>query len=127
MADPRDTQAPDQGASLEPGPNTLTTRDTELDIRTNSHEPASTERVRDLGAPSPHDTLLSAPAPADRAEIEIEDRLRGCERRIEWLENRVKDLEKRRSDARAPWVLWLVFFVVLAVTWQLVGRPLLRP
>ena len=69
------------------------------------------------------DTLLSAPAPAQRWETDLEDRLATARRRIDDLEARVRALEAnarpttRMELPRAVW--WVVFMVLLALIWQL--------
>ncbi len=73
------------------------------------------------------DTLLSAPAPAQKWETELEDRLTKARQRIDELEARVNALEaSARSGAggfRLPRALWWVaFLLVLALIWLLAGR-----
>ena len=70
------------------------------------------------------DTLLSLPAPAERHELEIADRLDDLERRLDDLADRVRVIEAlpRSSTDKAgshTWLIWLVFLVVLGVSWQL--------
>ena len=71
------------------------------------------------------DTLLSAPAPAQRWETDLEDRLAMARRRIDDLEARVRVLEANARPTtrielpRAVW--WVAFLVLLALIWQLVA------
>ncbi len=71
------------------------------------------------------DTLLSAPAPAQRWETDLEDRLATARRRIDDLEARVRTLEANARPTtrvqlpRAVW--WVAFLVALALVWQLVA------
>jgi hypothetical protein len=71
------------------------------------------------------DTLLSAPAPAQRWETDLEDRLATARRRIDDLEARVRALEANARPTtrvelpRAAW--WVAFLVLLALIWQLVA------
>ncbi|MFC1642736.1 hypothetical protein ACFL5O_08640 [Myxococcota bacterium] len=73
----------------------------------------------------PGDTLLSAPAPAQEYETELEDRIAAVARQVAELETRLKRLEGARPRntgrqvARAVW--WLTFLVVLAVAWRLLS------
>jgi hypothetical protein len=67
---------------------------------------------------------LSLPAPAERHELEMADRLDDFERRVEDLIERVRVLETQpRSAPGQPgsqsWLIWLVFLLVLGVSWQL--------
>jgi hypothetical protein len=70
------------------------------------------------------DTLLSLPAPAERHELEIADRLDDMQRRLDDLADRVRVIESqpRSTGGQAgsqSWLIWLVFLVVLGVSWQL--------
>lgn len=66
-------------------------------------------------------TLLSAPAPAEAREIEVDDRLAECERKLESLEDRVRSLERggTTGGSEQRWLVWVVFLLTLAVAWQL--------
>ncbi len=80
-------------------------------------------------APPPvrsNDTLLSAPAPAERGEWMLEEQLQDCQRRLDWLEARVAALEKKRATEAAPnpWWWWLAFLLLLALGWKLFGAAL---
>ncbi len=67
-------------------------------------------------------TLLSAPAPADAFEVDVDRRLEETERRLEQLE---ADLARLREAKRAPaerplgesLLFWVVFLLVIAVAW----------
>jgi hypothetical protein len=67
-------------------------------------------------------TLMSVPAPADRSELEIEDRLTANERKLDRLEERLAAIESRgsaRPAADQGWLVWVVFLLAIAVAWQL--------
>lgn len=98
-----------------------------------SAPPTATPPRRASGRPRPRsepsgDTLLSAPAPADALDVEVDDRLRALERRFDDLEERLGQLDERRAAARAPkgpgaeWLTWVVLLLVLAVSWLLFHR-----
>jgi hypothetical protein len=67
-----------------------------------------------------HETLLSAPQPAERFEVETDARLTALETRLVELEQKLDELSRRprRETPRELW--WLVFLLALALTWQLV-------
>ena len=74
--------------------------------------------------PAREDTLLSLPAPAEREELELADRLEDMERRLDDLGSRLRVLESlpRSSAGQAgsrSWLIWLVFLLVLGLSWQL--------
>ena len=100
-------------------------RDTELD----GGLPPEPERTPVAGASSSdtapraeEDTLLSAPRPADRLELVVEDRLAGFEQRLEALEARIDAVERRKapepSEASGRWWIWIFFLLALAVAWK---------
>src|SRR5688572_7749651 len=68
------------------------------------HMSPSPRAVRRPGDP---DTLISAPRPAERDELEVKERFRLLEDRIDELDARVRMLERKRpedSSARSqPW------------------------
>jgi len=73
------------------------------------------------------DTLLSAPAPADTWETELEDRLSAARERLEELEARVRALEARALPEPPPvrvpaGFLWVAFLLLLALVFQVVVR-----
>jgi hypothetical protein len=87
---------------------------------------ASSPRVRRDARMSGETTLLSAPAPADPREMEIDDRLDAHNRRLADLEERVETLasavsrlEKPQSPRRPGWLVWVLFLLALALLWQL--------
>jgi len=87
---------------------------------------ASAPRARRDARVSGETTLLSAPAPADPREIEIDDRLVAHDRRlaelderIEMLARSVQRLDKPSSASRTSWIVWVVFLLLLALLWQL--------
>jgi hypothetical protein len=98
-------------------PRSLASDPTDLDLKPSTSQPAP---VRKLGDP---DTLISAPRPADREELEIRDRFRLLEDRIDELDARLRMLAKRPPEtplARSqPWWIWLIFLLGLAITWKL--------
>ena len=76
-----------------------------------------------VGAGADPDTLISAPRPAEREDLEVGERFRLLEDRVDELEARVRLLERpRASNAEArpqPWWIWLIFLLGLAFTWRL--------
>jgi hypothetical protein len=68
------------------------------------------------------DTLLSAPAPADAADVELEERLTQIDRRLAALEEEMREL-RAAPQAVIPsqnrWLIWLVLLLVLAASWPL--------
>jgi hypothetical protein len=99
-------------------PRSIETEPTELDLR----PPGSRSRPS-LKGPGDPDTLISAPRPAEREELELLERVRLLEERIDELDARMRLVERRRSEGPAgrsqPWWIWLIFLVGLAVTWRL--------
>jgi hypothetical protein len=82
---------------------------------------APPERRSAAGRKAPGETtLVSVPTPADQIELELEERLLDCERRIRSLEDRLKLAEARAPGSAEPgWLVWVVFLLALAVAWQL--------
>jgi hypothetical protein len=87
---------------------------------------ASAPRPRREARLSGETTLLSAPAPADPREIEIDDRLDAHDHRLAELDERIETLtrvaerlEKASHAPRTSWVVWVGFLVLLALLWQL--------
>lgn len=72
------------------------------------------------------DTLLSAPTPATRDELALDNRLSTCERTIEELLIRAERLERRPAEpapaADRSWWFWLVFLAGLALAWQILAQ-----
>jgi hypothetical protein len=83
--------------------------------------PQPAERRSQTGRKAPGETtLVSVPTPADQAELELEDRLAECERKIYGLDERLRVLEARSPGSSEPgWLVWVVFLLALAVAWQL--------
>jgi hypothetical protein len=101
-------------------------RDTELDGEF-SPEP---ERTPVAGHAIPiessrrpdEDTLLSAPRPADRMELLVEDKLSGFETRLDSLEARLATLEHKKQveprEGNANWGIWVFLLIALAIGWK---------
>ncbi len=84
-------------------------------------------------APESGSTLLSAPQPAQRWEVEMDERLGRAEGGLEKLESRLDGLEREVAELRGarpsvlpqraplPWgaVVWLAVLVVVALAWRL--------
>lgn len=70
------------------------------------------------------DTLLSGPTPEDELHAEVSKRLSALESALVEVQARVRLLEKQNASPRAMvyWFLALLFFVLLAVSWQLISR-----
>jgi hypothetical protein len=71
------------------------------------------------------DTLLSAP-PLTREDLELDERLRACERQIEDLKARIATIERPPAKFGPPlpsarW-FWLVFLAGLALAWQILSH-----
>ncbi|HVJ16222.1 MAG TPA: hypothetical protein VM686_12355 [Polyangiaceae bacterium] len=111
---PRTTD-PD-GAPLTP--RSLPSDPTELDLK----HPGSSVRPAPK-QPGDPDTMISAPRPAEREELEMADRFRMLEDRIDELDARVRMLAQKRQEPplapAQPWWIWLIFLLGLAITWQL--------
>ena len=73
--------------------------------------------------PTSADTLLSGPSPEDELHSEMHDRLDCLEAELTELSARVRLLEKQTSAQQGSirWAIALLFFVLLAVSWQLVS------
>jgi hypothetical protein len=99
-------------------PRSLPSDPTDLDLK----HPGSSSRPAPK-QPGDPDTMISAPRPAERDELEIADRQRILEDRIDELEARLRVLEQRRDTLplprSQPWWIWLIFLLGLAITWQL--------
>jgi hypothetical protein len=86
-------------------------------------------KIAALRAPrvSGETTLLSAPAPADPREIEIDDRLNEHDRRLANIDERLEmvsrahaRLEKSAAlQTRQAWLPWVIFLLALALLWHL--------
>src|SRR5688500_7243478 len=82
----------------------------------------------DPPAPAPEssenaDTLLSGPSPEDELHAEVNRRLGAVEVLLVELQARVRLLEKHDPAPRGMihWFIALLFFVALAVSWQLIS------
>jgi hypothetical protein len=73
--------------------------------------------------PTSADTLLSGPSPQDEMHSEMHDRLGSLEAGMTELSARVRLLEKQTATQQGGvrWMIALLFFVLLAVSWQLVS------
>lgn len=69
------------------------------------------------------DTLLSARTPEDDLHAELVERFANLEVRMTEFEARIRLLEKQEavSPSLLRWFVALMFFVALAVSWQLIG------
>ena len=70
------------------------------------------------------DTLLSGPSPEDELHVELHKRLSALEAAQVEIQARLRLLEKQNASPKPMvyWFLALLFFVVLAVSWQLISR-----
>jgi hypothetical protein len=70
------------------------------------------------------DTLLSGPSPEDELHLELGKRLSALEGALVEVQARVRLLEKQTTSHRPMvyWFLALLFFALLAVSWQLMPR-----
>jgi hypothetical protein len=114
---------PEEPAPVDAVPGQATPSSGEADF-TAAEARASRSGRRGTRRPAREDTLLSLPAPAERGELELADRLEDMERRLDDLGNRVRVLEglPRSTPGQAgarSWLIWLVFLLVLGVSWQL--------
>jgi len=68
-------------------------------------------------------TLLSGPSPEDELHAEVNRRLGALEGALVELQARVRLLEKQDPAPRGMihWFIALLFFVALAVSWQLIS------
>jgi hypothetical protein len=102
-------------------PRSLPSDPTDLDLK-----PPVVSSGRAPKLPGDPDTMISAPRPAEREDLEYKDRFRLLEDRIDELDARMRMLEQKRVElplARSqPWWIWLIFLLGLAVTWQLLQR-----
>lgn len=122
-SDRRDTD-PDEGPPTPRDPGIA------LTLPSDAPPPKRSSRRPRASSEQGEDTLLSAPAPADALDVELDDRLRESERRIDELESRVRYLEnvdRAISPEKPPassreWLVWVVLLLVLAVSWLLFHR-----
>ena len=112
MADRSTPTAPEAREALESIHDTQTSFDAQS-------TPPSPPRISDSA-----DTLLSGPSPEDELHAEVHKRLNALEAALVEVQARVRLLEKQNSAPRPMihWLLALLFFVVLAVSWQLMTR-----
>lgn len=123
--------SPSDRRDTDPDPDSApaTPRDAGITLTLPSDAPPpkrSSRRPRASAEPG-EDTLLSVPAPADARDVELDDRLRESERRLDDLDARVRYLENLGRAVPAPrsareWVTWVVLMLVLAVSWLLFHR-----
>ena len=86
---------------------------------------ASATRSRAQRAPDGEDALLSNPAVAREEHEDHQQRIELIEEDLSRLSARVRLLEKQApgSMGPVPWLIALLFFAALAVTWRLVFAP----
>jgi hypothetical protein len=82
--------------------------------------PVVRDRRSELGPRTSIDTLLSAPVPADRFELHVEDRLDDLTTRMQELDQRLRRLEltserPEREPRQVPGWIWIAFLVALAL------------
>ncbi len=69
------------------------------------------------------DTLLSAPTPASREDLALDERLAVAARRLDELSRRVERLERLPRASTRPvergYAFWLIFLAGLAIAWQI--------
>jgi hypothetical protein len=119
----RDGSAPNTG---EPAPAAASGESAKVDVQATPVASGMTPvalRIEPRPAAREEDTLLSAPTPADRLELLLEDRLSEFEQHLDLLASRISVLEKRRSTTPKasnphPWV-WIAFLAGLAIIWKL--------
>ena len=91
--------------------------DTQTSLDAISEKPAPPEISENA------DTLLSGPSPEDELHAEMNRRLGALEAALVELQARVRLLEKQDPAPRGMihWFIALLFFVALAVSWQLIS------
>lgn len=71
------------------------------------------------------DTLLSAPTPATREDLALDERLTLVERKLEEQNFRLESLEKQpqkpRQASEVSFWPWFVFLAALALAWQILA------
>lgn len=94
--------------------------DTQTSLPLPSSEPRPPASETSVNA----DTLLSGPTPEDELHAEVGRRLSALENALVEVQARVRLLEKQNASPRPMvyWFLALLFFVLLAVSWQLISR-----
>lgn len=94
------------------------------DTQTSLPLPSSDARPTAPATPADADTLLSGPSPEDELHAEVGRRLSALEGALVEVQARVRLLEKQSASPRPMiyWFLAVLFFVVLAVSWQLISR-----
>lgn len=107
-------------------PTAPETRETESihDTQTSLEVVSSEPRPPASRASDSADTLLSGPTPEDELHAEVGKRLSALEAALVEMQARVRLLEKQNSSPR-PMIYWfaaLLFFALLAVSWQLISR-----
>jgi len=112
MADRRTPTAPVAREALE------SIHDTQTSFEAQSSHPGPPEVSESA------DTLLSGPSPEDELHAEVHKRLSALEAALVEVQARVRLLEKQNAAPRPliHWLLALLFFVVLALSWQLIAR-----
>jgi hypothetical protein len=97
--------------------------DTQTSLEAISSDPARRSAQTDPEISENADTLLSGPSPEDDLHAEVNRRLGAVEVLLVELQARVRLLEKQEPAPRGMihWFIALLFFVALAVSWQLIS------
>ena len=113
MADPRTPTTPQAREIAD------SIHDTQTSLETVSSHPAPLPQISDSA-----DTLLCGPSPEEELHAEVGKRLNALEAALVEMQARVRLLEKQNASPRTLMhgFLALLFFVLLAVSWQLISR-----
>jgi hypothetical protein len=112
---------PTQTSLSKPIPDVADIHDTQASFDAVSIREPTAERPRDVSQSS--DTLLEGPTPEDELFAELTRRIEVLETNTTELSARVRLLEKQ-NQALAGWQRWLLsllFFLILALSWRFFG------